>query len=102
VASGSSADGTGPSGSDVLIGIRAENIEARAEPASDRDGLAGEALVVEPLGSHLLITALVDGQRVKVLTRTDFPIGPGRPIYLHPESDKIRWHRTSDGAALAV
>ena len=86
----------------VLVGIRAENIEARAEPAADRDGLAGEALVVEPLGSHLLITAQVDGQRVKVLTRTDFPIGPGQPIWLHPEADKIRWHRGSDGAALAV
>jgi multiple sugar transport system ATP-binding protein len=59
-------------------------------------------LVVEPLGSHLLLTVLVDGQRLKVLTRNDFPIAPGRPIWLHPESDKIRWHRSSDGAALAV
>jgi multiple sugar transport system ATP-binding protein len=102
VAAEPSADGTGADGHEVLIGIRAENIEARAAPATDRDTLAGEALVVEPLGSHLLITALVDGQRVKVLTRTDFPIGPGRPIYLHPESDKIRWHRSSDGTALVI
>ncbi len=87
---------------EVLVGIRAENIEARAEPASDREALAGETLVVEPLGSHLLITALVDDQRVKVLTRTDFPTGPGRPIWLHPEPEKIRWHRGSDGAALSV
>jgi multiple sugar transport system ATP-binding protein len=102
VAAEPSADGTGAGGHEVLIGIRAENIEARAAPATDRDTLTGEALVVEPLGSHLLITALVDGQRVKVLTRTDFPIGPGRPIYLHPESDKIRWHRSSDGTALVI
>jgi multiple sugar transport system ATP-binding protein len=87
---------------EVVLGIRAENIEARAEAPAEPDALAGEALVVEPLGSHLLITAVVDGQRVKVLTRTDFPIGPGRPIWLRPESDKIRWHRGSDGAALAV
>jgi multiple sugar transport system ATP-binding protein len=89
-------------GGDVLLGIRAENIEARAEPTSQAGGLNGEVLVVEPLGSHLLITVLVDDQRLKVLTRTDFPIAAGRPIWLYPEADKIRWHRGSDGAALAV
>ena len=66
------------------------------------DALEGEVLVVEPLGSHLLLTVLVDGQRIKVLTRNDFPIAPGRPIWLQPEPDKIRWHRSSDGAALPV
>jgi len=87
---------------DVLVGIRAENIEARVEPASGRVALVGETIVVEPLGSHLLVTALVAGQQVKVITRTDFPIGPGRPIYLHPEPDKIRWHRASDGTAIQL
>jgi multiple sugar transport system ATP-binding protein len=95
---GSGADRSG----EVMLGIRAENIEARTEPAADRPGLQGEVLVVEPLGSHLLLTVLVDGQQLKVLTRTDFPIGPGRPIWLHPEADKIRWHRGADGAALSV
>jgi multiple sugar transport system ATP-binding protein len=88
---------------EVLLGIRAENIEARADaPPQGDDALAGEVLVVEPLGSHLLLTVLVDGQRLKVLTRNDFPTAPGRPIWLQPETARIRWHRSSDGAALAV
>jgi multiple sugar transport system ATP-binding protein len=87
---------------DVLLGIRAENIEARVEAGPSEGQLAGEAMVVEPLGSHLLVTALVAGQQVKILTRTDFPIGPGRPIWLHPEADKIRWLRGSDGTAVQV
>jgi multiple sugar transport system ATP-binding protein len=87
---------------EVILGIRAENIEARAEATDDPASLQGEVLVVEPLGSHLLLTVLVDGQQIKVLTRTDFPTAPGRPIWLHPEADKIRWHRGSDGVALAV
>ena len=86
----------------MLLGIRAENIEARAEaPASGDDALAGEVLVVEPLGSHLLLTALVDGQRLKVLTRNDFPTA--RPPDLAPSrtgQDPLAPH--SDGAALAV
>ena len=57
---------------------------------------------IEPLGSNLLLTVLVDGQRLKVLARNDFPIAPGRPIWLRPETARIRWHRGSDGAALAV
>ncbi len=87
---------------EVLVGIRAENIEARIEQPAEQGALAGEAMVVEPLGSHLLVTALVGGQAVKVLTRTDFPIGPGRPIWLRPEADKIRWLRGSDGVAVQV
>src|SRR5919197_5130434 len=86
----------------VLIGIRAENIQASADAASAPGALVAETLVVEPLGSHLLVTALLDGQQLKVITRTDFPAGPGRPIWLRPEPDKIRWLRSSDGAALSL
>jgi multiple sugar transport system ATP-binding protein len=87
---------------DVLVGIRAENIEASAETDSKPGTLVAETLVVEPLGSHLLITATVAGQQLKVITRTDFPAGPGRPLWLRPEEDKIRWLRSSDGVAVSV
>jgi multiple sugar transport system ATP-binding protein len=87
---------------DVLVGIRAENIEASAETDSKPGTLVAETLVVEPLGSHLLITATVAGQQLKVITRTDFPAGPGRPIWLRPEEDKIRWLRSSDGVAVGL
>ncbi len=99
------AAGVDPStglGGDVLLGIRAENIEASADADAKPGAFAAETLVVEPLGSHLLITATVAGQQLKVITRTDFPAGPGRPIWLRPEEDKVRWLRSSDGAALGV
>jgi multiple sugar transport system ATP-binding protein len=86
----------------VLVGIRAENIQAT--PAAPVGGMAlqAETVVVEPLGSHLLITATVEGQVLKVVTRTDFPARAGQSIWLRPEIDKLRWLRASDGAALAV
>jgi multiple sugar transport system ATP-binding protein len=87
-------------GDEVMVGIRAENIVARDEADAAPGTLAAETLVVEPLGSHLLITAAVGGQQLKVITRTDFPAGPGRPIWLRPEEDKIRWLRSSDGVAV--
>jgi multiple sugar transport system ATP-binding protein len=85
----------------VLVGIRAENIQASAEPPDGQAALRAETVVVEPLGSHLMLTTSVDGQVVKVLTRTDFPARPGEPIWLLPEPDKLRWLRASDGSAIA-
>ncbi len=78
----------GPDG-DVLVGIRAENIQAGLEPISD--ALAATAEVIEPVGANLLVTAVVGDQRVKVLTRTDFPIETNGALWLQPEWDKLRW-----------
>jgi multiple sugar transport system ATP-binding protein len=86
---------------EVLLGIRAESLRAQLSPfAEGRNALQGSVLVVEPLGSHLLITVTLEGQLVKVTTRTDFPARPGASIWLQPEPDKVRWLRASDGLAL--
>jgi multiple sugar transport system ATP-binding protein len=85
-------------GQDVLVGIRAENIEATTSPL---DGaLPARAEVVEPLGSHLLVTALLGGQRLKLLTRTDFPVEPDDQIWLRPETGKLRWYDPASGKEL--
>ncbi len=86
---------------DILVGIRAENLQASASAPADGTALRADTVVVEPLGSHLLVTATVEGQVVKVVTRTDFPVHPGMPIWLAPEPDKLRWLRAADGVALA-
>jgi multiple sugar transport system ATP-binding protein len=87
---------------DVLMGIRAEYIQASHPVGTTTDGFDAEALVVEPLGSHLLITASVGDQLLKVVTRADFDAQPGQRLRLQPEMDKIRWLRTSDGATIGV
>jgi multiple sugar transport system ATP-binding protein len=88
---------------EVLVGIRAENIVASATAPTDGAAtLRAETVVVEPLGSHLLVTASVEGQSIKVVTRTDFPVRAGMPIWLEPEADKLRWLRAADGLALGV
>jgi multiple sugar transport system ATP-binding protein len=93
------AEAAGPDA--VLVGIRAENIVASADPTA-AGALRADTVVVEPLGSHLLLTTDVEGQVIKVVTRTDFPARPGQPIWLQPEPDKLRWLRSTDGAALMV
>ena len=88
------------SGRDVLVGIRAENIEADTEETPDR--LPVQVDVVEPLGSHLLVTAAVGEQRVKVLARADAPIQPDDRLWLRPEPDKLRWFDQESGQEVDV
>ena len=87
-------------GGEVVLGIRAENIQASDRPTDGQGTLRAETVVVEPLGPHLLLTTTVEGQPLKVITRTDFPARAGTPIWLTPEADKLRWLRASDGTAI--
>ena len=94
------AEVAGSGETDVLIGIRAEYIQANHVNGSVADGLAAQVVVVEPLGSHLLITATVGDQLLKVVTRADFEVQPGQTLYLVPEMDKVRWLRSSNGVMI--
>jgi multiple sugar transport system ATP-binding protein len=91
---------TGRDGSEVLVGIRAENIVAEASQTPD--GIGARIEVVEPLGSHLLLTALVGSQRLKVMARADAEVRPGDTLWLRPELDKLRWFEKTSGDEIAT
>jgi hypothetical protein len=74
----------------VLVGIRAENIRTEVEPFPD--ALRARTRVVEPLGSHLLITADVGEQPIKVTAPADFPA--------HPQPGAVAALRPGQGAGL--
>jgi ABC-type sugar transport system ATPase subunit len=84
----------------VLVGIRAENIVAEASQTPD--GIGARIEVVEPLGSHLLLTALVGSQRLKVMARADAEVKPGETLWLRPELDKLRWFDKTSGDEIAT
>jgi multiple sugar transport system ATP-binding protein len=80
-------DGYQP-GEAVAIGVRAENVQVSREP---RDGaLPAEVGVVEPLGSHLLLTVTLGAQLLKVQTRTDFVARPHDQVWLSPDEGSLR------------
>ncbi|HEX8134893.1 MAG TPA: ABC transporter ATP-binding protein [Actinomycetes bacterium] len=78
---------------EVLVGIRAENIRTEVEPFPD--ALQARTRVVEPLGSHLLITADVGEQAIKITTPADFPAHPNRELWLRFDPAKVRVFRPS-------
>ena len=87
-------------GQEVLVGLRAENIESSVQPMEG--ALPARVVVVEPLGSHQLLTLRIGEQHLKVVTPTDFPAGPDRDLWLRPDPAKLRWLDPGSGAALRV
>ena len=80
-------------GREVLVGIRAENIDVLSIRANG--ALPARVEVVEPLGADVLLTADMGGQPIKLLTRNDFRASPGQEIAIRPHAEKLRWFDAS-------
>jgi multiple sugar transport system ATP-binding protein len=96
------AEGLPAGDGEVLVGIRAENIQAATEPFED--AVRALTQVVEPLGSHLLVTASIGEQGLKVVTPVDFPAQPNRDLWLRFDPAKLRLFpagRAEDAVAAA-
>ena len=79
----------GLAGRRLLAGIRGENVV----PSADRvpGAVPGRVRVVEPLGSHVLVTVSIDGTEVKVLAPSDFNPAEDAELWLRPVPEKVRW-----------
>jgi multiple sugar transport system ATP-binding protein len=88
-----------PDGGDTLVGIRAENIQPATEPTPG--ALRARTQVVEPLGSHLLVTASIGAQQLKVVAPIDFPAHPDRELWLRLDPDKLRLFEAGSGERFA-
>ena len=85
-------------GSEIVIGIRAENMETLNQPADD--ALKVQVLVVEPLGSQNLLTIKIGDDTVKVSTHPTFDVAADRDVWLRFPADKIRWIDRKSGTVL--
>jgi multiple sugar transport system ATP-binding protein len=90
----------GMDGQRVVVGLRAENVQTFDAPRED--AVPAKVLVVEPLGSHLLLTMQLGNQSLKVVTPVDFPAAPDAQLWLYPDPDKLRWMDPDSGAALQL
>jgi multiple sugar transport system ATP-binding protein len=83
-------------GKDLLLGIRPENIRIGEGP------LRGRVMVVEPLGSHALLTVQVGSESMKVVAPADTAVRADEELRLAPEPHKIRWMDAATGRALTA
>jgi multiple sugar transport system ATP-binding protein len=87
-------------GQPVRAGVRAETIGVSHERRPGAVRCVVE--VFEPLGSAVLITAALGGQRIKVQAPSSFRAEPGEELWLSLQRDSIRWYDPDSGTALAV
>jgi multiple sugar transport system ATP-binding protein len=72
----------------LTLGVRPEDISLVSE---GRGLLSEQALVVEPQGSHQVVSLDLDGQIVKVVAPPDPKIEPGERIHLSFSEDKLHF-----------
>jgi multiple sugar transport system ATP-binding protein len=85
-------------GRQLVLGIRAEAIGVEAEPG---EGLIQATVhVIEPLGSHNLLTVRIGDDLVKVSTRPTFYPEPEAAVWLRIEPERIRWMDPETRAAV--
>jgi multiple sugar transport system ATP-binding protein len=87
-------------GRPLMLGIRAEAIVV--ESAAGEGLIEATVVVVEPLGSHNLLTVRSGDDLLKVSTAPNlFPL-PGSSIWLRLAPDRIRWMDAETGGAVSV
>ncbi len=93
-------DAVGLAGRPLTLGIRAEAIVVETEP---RDGLVrAEVVVVEPLGSHNLLTVRLADDVLKVSTQPDVFPAAGSDVWLALDPARIRWMDRDTGDAFGA
>jgi multiple sugar transport system ATP-binding protein len=73
----------------LILGIRAENVAV--VPAGDASTVRARVLVVEPLGSHNLVTLAVGAEQLKATTRPDERLERDAEVGLRIDPERIRW-----------
>ncbi len=86
-------------GSEVLMGVRPEDLEASPEPIPE--SFPVEVSVIEQLGPHALVTGLYHGQIIKVAVPPDMSVRLNAPLYLRPNPARVRWLDAANGKAFA-
>jgi multiple sugar transport system ATP-binding protein len=87
-------------GRKVILGIRAEAIVVEPEPG---EGLIeATVIVVEPLGSHNLLTVKTGDDLLKVSTPPHLFPEPDSSIWLRLEQNRIRWMDQETGSAIPL
>jgi multiple sugar transport system ATP-binding protein len=87
-------------GRDLVLGIRAESIGVERESAPEL--VQATVLVVEPLGSHNLLTVKSGEDTLKISTAPDFFPAPDSVIWLRIAPERIRWMDRATGGAIRL
>jgi multiple sugar transport system ATP-binding protein len=83
--------------SDLDLGLRGED----AILSADGSGIPFDIRVVEPMGSHLLLTGSIDGQPARVVTPPTAKVQAGERVGLTVDPSRLTWIDAATGRAIA-
>lgn len=82
----------------IVLGVRAENIGVATDRSSG--DIPATVLIVEPMGSSVLLTVDVDGQNIKVQAPPTFRTAPQQRIWLTFSPNTMRFYDGATSMAL--
>ena len=86
-----------PGGGEMELGLRGED----ASLSPDKSGIPFDVRVVEPMGSHLLLTGSIDGQLARIVAPPTAVVNAGERVGLRVDPSRVTWIDGETGRALA-
>jgi multiple sugar transport system ATP-binding protein len=81
---------------EVVMGIRGEDLEI----TDAAGGMKFDVRVVEPMGSHTLLTGTVAGQLIRMVAPSGTVPTAGEILHIRPLAGRVSWMDAATGAAL--
>ncbi|MBV9562810.1 MAG: sn-glycerol-3-phosphate ABC transporter ATP-binding protein UgpC [Bradyrhizobium sp.] len=88
--------------SDLVLGVRPEDLELGETLKADRFSLPAAIDVVEPLGADTLVFATMAGHPMAVRVRPGLRLQPGQPVHLSFDVDRAHVFDAATGRRLPV
>ncbi len=82
---------------DVELGLRGED----ARLAAEGSGMPFQVKVVEPMGSHLLLTGAIEGQLARIVAPPTAQVSAGERVGLDVDASRLTWIDSTTGRAIA-
>jgi ABC-type sugar transport system ATPase subunit len=86
-------------GAEVLVGVRPEDVEEFTSKKSESD-LEIVVESIEPLGSSIVISSLVDDKIFRLVLPPDRTVAPGQHLWLEWEASKMHFFEKKSGELL--
>jgi len=84
-------------GENLELGLRGED----AALSANGSGIPFDVRVVEPMGSHLLLTGAIDGQLARIVAPPTAKVNAGERVGLNVDPSRVTWIDSGTGRAIA-
>jgi multiple sugar transport system ATP-binding protein len=84
-------------GQNLELGLRGED----ASLSPNGSGIPFDVRVVEPMGSHLLLTGAIDGQLARIVAPPTAKVNAGERVGLNVDPSRVTWIDGGTGRAIA-